>query len=275
MHKTAVAGKLTVTRYRVPALERGKILLDLVAQTHQPMTASELSRETGMAKSTVHGICQTLVDLELLVRRRDQTYQIGPHVMRWANAFSSKTDVNAEFSAIWDTETTLPGATITLSVMEGRDVVYIAARNSEVNTSLFKFGIGARLPAAFTATGKAFLSHMTNFEVTRLYADSFPEPRTRHSVSSIEALLAELDQIRKRGYSIDNQQIAEGMVCIGASVLDAMNKPLAGVAVSLPAEDLSPSQHERLVQDVTRISRSISRRMGADLDLRNQPKHGS
>lgn len=265
MRKTAEARKLTVTRCRVPALERGKILLDLVAQTRQPMTASELSRETGMAKSTVHGICQTLVDLELLVRRRDQTYQIGPHVMRWANAFSSKTDVSAEFSAIWDTETTLPGATITLSVMEGQDVVYIAARNSEVNTSLFKFGIGARLPAAFTATGKAFLSHMTNFEVTRLYADSFPAPRTPYSVASVEALLMELETIRSTGYSVDNEQVAEGMMCIGAAVLDASNRPLAGVAVSLPKEELPGPKREKLVDDVIRISRTISHRMGAEL----------
>jgi DNA-binding IclR family transcriptional regulator len=256
---------LTENRYKVPALERGKIILDLVAQTRQAMTASELSRKTGIAKSTLHGICQTLVDLELLVRRRDQTFQIGPHVMRWANAFSSKSDVTAEFSAIWDTETTLPGATITLSVMEGQDVVYIAARNSEVNTSLFRFGIGARLPAAFTATGKAFLSYMTNFEVMRLYAGSFPAPRTPHSVRSVEALLKELETIRHEGYSIDDQQVAEGMVCIGSAVLDASNRPLAGVAVSLPAEDLSMSKRENLVEDITRLSRSISHRMGAEL----------
>ena len=232
------------------------------------MTASDICRQTGIAKSTLHGLCQTLVDLELLVRRRDQTFQIGPHVMRWANAFSHNSDVTAEFSAIWDTETTLPGATITLSVMEGQDVVYVAARNSEMNTSLFRFGIGARLPAAFTATGKAFLSHMSNFEVTQLYSDSFPAPRTSYSVTSLEDLLDELAKVRANGYSIDNQQVAEGMVCIGAAVLDARNKPLAGVAVSLPAADLSPSQREKLVQDVKRISRSISHRMGADLNLR-------
>lgn len=248
-----------------PALERGARILDLVARSRSFPSLSEMSRELGIARSTVHALCQTLVQLDLLIRRGDQTYQLGPHVMRWSNAFIQQSDVATEFTTIWDRETELPGATITLSVFEGTEVIYIAARNSAVSHSLIEFRAGMRLPAAFTATGKAFLSHMTDFEVRKLFSQGLPEPRTPSSVREIDALIKELHWVRVCGYSCDDQQVAEGIICFGASVLDSRNRPIAGVAVSLPAESLSDAERDRVIADVQRIATQLSHRMGADL----------
>ncbi|MCY0148600.1 IclR family transcriptional regulator [Hoeflea sp. G2-23] len=250
----------------VPALERGTRILDLIARTKGYPSLSEIAREIGIAKSSAHTLCNTLVQLELLIRRPDQTFQLGPHVMRWSNAFTQQSDVAAEFAALWDQETEMPGATITLSVLEGTEVVYIAARNSAVSHSLIEFRAGMRLPAPFTATGKAFLSQMSDFEVRRLLSDGLPEPRTPHSVQTLDALLSELQTIRKHGYSCDDQQVAEGLVCYGASVLDSRNRPIAGIAVSLQAEQLSESEKNQIISNVQRMAARLSVRMGADLN---------
>jgi len=175
----------------VPALERGVRILDTVGRARSYPSLSDLARELGIAKSSVHTLCNTLVQLGLLIKRPDQTFRLGPHVMRWSNAFQQQSDLAAEFAAIWDQETQLPGATITLTVLEGNEVVYIAARNSDLSHPLFEFRAGMRLPAAFTATGKAFLSTMSDFEVRRLYPDGLPEPRTANSVRTLEELLRE------------------------------------------------------------------------------------
>ncbi len=248
-----------------PALERGARILDLVARSKSFPSLSDVSRELGIARSTVHALCQTLVQLDLLIRRGDQTFQLGPHVMRWSNAFMQQSDVATEFATIWDQETELPGATITLTVIDGTEVVYIAARNSAVSHSLIEFRAGMRLPAAFTATGKAFLSHMTDFEVRKLYSQGLPPARTAHSVRDIDRLLDELHRIRACGYSCDDQQVAEGIICFGASVLDSRNRPMAGVAVSLPADELSQEERDRVIGNVQRIAARLSHRMGANL----------
>ncbi|MBL4645995.1 MAG: IclR family transcriptional regulator [Rhizobiales bacterium] len=249
----------------VPALERGARILDLVAKSKDNLTISKISKELGIAKSSVHTLCNTLVQLELLLRRPDQSFHLGPHVMRWSNAFTQQSDVVKEFATIWDHEAELPGATITLSVLEDSEVVYIAARNSTASSSLIDFRIGMRIPAAFTATGKSFLSYLSDFEVKRLFSDGFPTSRTPHSVQDIDTLLAELDGVRQNGYSFDDEQVAEGVVCFGASVLNSQNRPIAGVAVSLPVEKLDAAQKTRAIEDVQRIAKKISHRMGADL----------
>lgn len=248
----------------VPALEKGARILDVVARTPQSLGVSEIARELGMPRSSAHGLCATLTHLSLLIKRPDQTYQLGPHLMRWANAFARKSDVAAEFAAIWDQGTQLPGATITLSVLEGSDVVYIAARNSDM-TPNFNFRIGMHLPAPFTATGKSFLSYLSDFEVRKLLDGQLPEPLTPYSVQDIDQLIEELRACRTRGYSIDNQQVSEGMVCYGASVLNSQNRPIAGVAVSLPKDEYSKDEEARIIRNVKEIANTISVRLGADI----------
>ena len=248
-----------------PALERGIRILDSVAKSKTFLTLSDLARELGIARSSAHALCSTLVQLDLLIRRGDQTFQLGPRVMRWSNAFAQQSDVATEFAALWDRETELPGATITLSVLEGDDVIYLAARNSTVSHALIEFRAGMRLPAAFTATGKAFLSYMSDFEVRRLYSEGLPPPRTPKSVRLVENLIEEIRNIRSLGYSCDDEQVAEGIICFGATVLNSLNRPIAAIAVSILAETLSDTARMRVIADVQRIAGQLSRRMGADI----------
>jgi DNA-binding IclR family transcriptional regulator len=253
------------SRRLVPALSRTIQIMDLISSSDERLTISEISRRVGIPKSTAYGICATLVEHEMLMRRDDQSFRIGPHVMRWSNAFSRSIDVMDEFIAIWDSDSDFPGATITLSVRDGADVVYLAVRNSEKYQGFFSFSVGARLPAAFTATGKAFLMHMRESDVRRLYADGLPEPLTPASVQSLDALMEELNQFKKLGYSIDNEQVSDGMRCYAKIVLDSQNMPVAGIAASIPADALTSEEERKIVTSLEAMAEKISRRMGADI----------
>jgi len=90
-------------------------------------------------------------------------------------------------------------------------------------------------------------------------------------VQSIEDLLKQLHDTRQRGYSIDNQEVAEGIICFGASVLDSRNMPIAGVAVSLMAEEASQRERDEIIANIRRIATRLSARMGADLDRARLP----
>lgn len=242
----------------VPALARGAHILDIIARHPSGMMAKEIADELNLAKSTVHGLCGTLVSLNLLVRRADQSYQMGPHVMRWANAFIARSDVANEFASIWDDGTDLPGATITLSVLENTDITYIAARNSDATEGRFEFRAGMRLPASITAAGKAMLSHMNEFDVRQLFSAVADD-------NTIDALISTLEDEKARGYSFDNEDVSEGLVCYGAPVLDSKNKPIAGIAVSLLKEDATPEKGKQIVDNLTDIAVKLSMRMGADV----------
>ncbi|SMF29210.1 transcriptional regulator, IclR family [Tistlia consotensis] len=259
------AGAFPMPERGVPALIRGSRVLDAVMLSERPPTVSDLARQLDLAKSTVHGLCSTLAGLGLLARRPGNAFVIGPHVMRWANAFLAQTDLTAEFSALWDDQAALTDETITLSVLDGPEVVYIACRNSASPLGI-TFRIGMRLPAAFTATGKAILSTMPDAQVRALFQDGWPEPLTRYSVGDVEALLGELADCRRRGYSIDNGQTREGMYCFGTPVRDSSNEVVAGVAVSLLAARVDGPTTALAADCVCTIAHQLSLRLGADVE---------
>lgn len=252
----------------VPSLSRAIQIMNLVSAPDQRLTVSEIARHLSLPKSSVHGLCNTLLSYDLLRKRDDQSFRLGPHIMRWSNAFTRTIDVTNEFLTLLDSESDIPGSTITLSVLNGRDVVYVAARNTDKHSTLFRFRIGDSLPAAFTATGKAFLMEMLDSEVRGIYADGFPPRMTPHSVTNVEELIAELQCLRRTGYSIDKEQVMEGMLCYGKTVLNGQNQSVAGVAISIPVETMTLNDEMRIVSTLQRFANVISRRMGSgDIEL--------
>jgi hypothetical protein len=128
----------------VPAVSRALTLLERLAQQREPMSLARLASELELPKSSVHGLCNTLLRFGYLHRQDDGAFRIGPGVMPLAEAFVAGTGITQEFNALWlDAE---PDETIILSVLNGPDVVYIAARNGRRPLGL-AFNVGMRLPA--------------------------------------------------------------------------------------------------------------------------------
>ncbi len=249
----------------VPALVKATQILDRVSRESRPMRAAELSRALGLSKSTVHVLCATLADLGLLARVGDTQFSIGPHVLSWSGAFQNQSDLTREFTRVWDELNLLPHETINLSILSGTDVMYIACRNGTSPLGV-SFRIGMRLPAPFTATGKAMLSTMRDPEVRTLFHRAWPQPMTRSSVRSVDDLLVELEETRRRGFSIDNGQSREGAYCFGAPVFEPSGPiAAAGVAVALLAIDVNPDSTATAGAAVRTVAARLSRRLGGKI----------
>ena len=247
-----------------PALRRAVQILDLVSELTTPPTFTEIVALLGLPKSSVHGLCATLVELGLLNRSEAGTYRLGSHTMSWANGFLHQTDLVAEFQQLLNERRELSQFTVTLTVLEGTQVIYLACANS--NAALgFTFRIGMRLPAPFTATGKAILSTFNDQEVSQRFSGQWPTPLTPHSVATRDELISELATTRLRGFSIDNGQIRDGMLCIGAPVYDFSGKVIAGLAVSMLALEATVDTIEQTGRKLTAISSCLSVRMGKSL----------
>ncbi len=143
----------------VPALRRAVLILDLIAKADRPLLAADIARLLDLPKSTAHGLLSVMLELDLLVRNPDGAFHMGPHPMRWADGFLSKMDILAVFKDYFAKDTALSRYTITLTVLDREEVVYIGCRHSDQPLG-YMFRIGMRLPAPFTATGKMLLSEL-------------------------------------------------------------------------------------------------------------------
>lgn len=245
----------------VPALRRAVRILDFVSAAGAPPTAADLARALGLPKSSAHGLLATMLELGLLARAGDGTFRLGAHPMHWANGFLAQFDLVGEFQRYFAEQAELSRHTITLSVLEGRDVIYLACRNS-ADPLGFTFRIGMRLPAPFTATGKILLSALPDAALRQRFGQHWPAALTPHSVAGLPAFLAEMRDTRARGFSIDEGQVREGMHCIGAAIRDFSGEPVAGIAVSLLEHEATPAAMQATGTQLAAVAAALSRRLG-------------
>jgi DNA-binding IclR family transcriptional regulator len=264
--RRAVAGTRAERRPSalVPAVSRALTLLERLAGAREPMTLARLASELALPKSSVHGLCSTLVSFGYLRRQPDGSFLIGPRVMGLAEAFVSGTDVAQEFNALWADSRAVPEETVVLSVLSGADALYVAVRNSARPLGL-AFTVGMRLPAYLSGSGKAMLSLLPPDEVRRLYAGGLHTRLTRKGPRDVEALLKELALTRRRGHSIDDEAVREGVCSFGAPVFDSTGAAVAGIAVCFNKALLGADRGARYRQLALEVARSLSERLGSDL----------
>jgi DNA-binding IclR family transcriptional regulator len=246
----------------VPAVARALALLDLLEKEREAMSLAKLASSLALPKSSVHGLCNTLVALGYLRRQDDGGFFIGPRVMGLANAFAAQTTPAQEFDRLWGSLAATPQETVILSVLDGADVVYVAVRNGMRPLGL-AFGVGMRLPAHRAATGRAMLAFHDEALIKRL----FPTPRLPafNNLPPMRRtdLLAELAATRERGYSIDDEDVRQGVYCMAAPVFGAAGEVVAGVGICLQKAALKPRFAAQQRDIVIDVARQLSQRLGA------------
>ena len=245
-------------------------LLDHLAQQREPMSLSRLASELALPKSSVHGLCNTLLSFGYLRRQPDGAFLIGPGVMSLAEAFISGTDVAQEFNALWADTGVAPQETVVLSVLSGTEALYVAVRNSARPLGL-AFNVGMRLPAHLTGSGKAMLAYCDVEETRRLFSEGPLTHLTRKGPREVETLLKELALVRKRGFSVDDETVQLGVYSIGAPVFNAAGDVVAGVAVCINKAMLGADGGERHRVAVLSVANTLSQRLGAIMIKTKQP----
>ena len=247
----------------VPAVARALTLLDRLARGREPMTLARLASDLALPKSSVHGLCTTLVSFGYLRRQADGTFLIGPRVMGLAEAFVAGTDVAQEFNALWGSGGLVAEETVVLSVLSGNEALYVAVRNGARPLGL-AFNVGMRLPAYLSGSGKAMLAQLPPEEVRLRFAGQLSTRLTTKGPRDLESLLRELALTRRRGWSVDDETVREGVASFGAPVFDASGRSVAGVAVCIHKAQLGGDRGARHREAALDVARRLTLRLGGE-----------
>lgn len=201
-----------------PAVTRAGAILDLLAENAGTAAGpSELARRLGLPKSSIANICNAMADVGL-VRRMGTGFALGRKLAELGGAYLASVDQVQEFYEACQLLPTGSEETVQLAVLDGLEMTYLA-RHDGRQTIRLSSQIGRRLPATVTATGKAALASLDEDELDRLLADVDTLPvLTARSIASVEALRADLAIVRRRGYAMDDEETAEGVVCFGVRI---------------------------------------------------------
>lgn len=201
-----------------PAVTRAGAILDLLAENAGTAAGpSELARRLGLPKSSIANICNALADAGL-VRRVGTGFALGRKLAELGGAYLASVDQVQEFYEACQLLATGSEETVQLAVLDGLEMTYLARHDGRQPVRLSS-QIGRRLPATVTATGKAALASLDDEELDRRLAEVGTLPvLTSHSIGTMEALRAELAAVRRHGYAVDDEETAEGVVCLGVRI---------------------------------------------------------
>ena len=241
------------------AVPKALRVLEAVAAGKRPMSIAEIAAALGMPQPTAHRIVGTLEKLGFVGREpgRRRVVEGGRLVTLGLNVLQAAAS-NGTCHAVLAALAKKSGESCNLGVMANGNVVYIDRVESHWPLGL-RFERGSQVPLHCTAIGKLMLArlpktaldaHLANGRLTRYTATTITEPRR---------LKAELDRIRRQGYSIDDQEFMSGVVCIAVPVKDPRGGVCAGLAISAAEARLTLAGIKRFLPDLRTAASKLAR----------------
>lgn len=224
-------------------------VVELIARQEGGAGFPEIRSELGIAKSSLHNVLRTL-ELRgwIALDPEERVYRIGVRCWEAGQAFArGGFDLATECLPFLQTARRDLDETIQLSVLDGRENVYIAKVEAEHPLRLVS-EVGSRLPAHATGLGKALFSGLADEQVLALLEGVDLEPFTEHTIVDRDELLRQLAEIRARGYAEDHGEYTPGVFCIAVPVRAHDGAVVAAISSSVPEVRVSPPVRERMIE---------------------------
>ncbi|MEO0543994.1 MAG: IclR family transcriptional regulator [Pseudomonadota bacterium] len=236
---------------------RGLKTLELIAGSPDRQTLTSISKHLGIAMSSAHSICSTLLEEGYLERVSDGTFNLTLKVLDLATSKIGQYSMVDHFHALCDENPMIRENGATLTILDGPDVYFIAARNSPQPLGV-TFQIGSRMPACCTASGRALLAGLKDEEVCRLYPDEEIPQLTKANPKYRTELLDILAEARRDGFSREIKGTRPHMFSYGARIVTPSGKAKAAVAIVMYEGDITPKVEAQAVSSIVQLAARLS-----------------
>ena len=215
---------------RVRSVAKAMELLEALLRRRAPMSLQELSAAAGYPKSTVHALLSTLRDYSMVTQTPDGSYWLGLRLFECGCAVSSSWDVSRIARPYLEQLAARTGGSAFLSVPEGDHALSFDQCAGGAGVQVVP-EVGSRLPLHATSQGKLLLAFLPAGEARARLARAGLPPYTPHTVTDPDALLAELQQIRERGWAVEDGEYRIGLRSVSAPVRDGLGAVRCAVGV--------------------------------------------
>ena len=242
----------------VGSLEKAFQVLEAFRDTHRTMTMAEIARAAKLDRSATQRLVHTMEQLGYVRRVAGAVYGLAPKVLTLSyNYLRSRELIERASPYLLDISRTL-GETSNLQELDGHEIVFLARFPGRhlVNVD---FAVGYRLPAVFTASGRAMLSKLDPALRRELIGRTPPAPVTPYTEVDPKRLQARIAEAAEKGYAIVMNQTLVGDISVAAAITDHHGHPIAAINVAVPTTRWTVEKaEEQLVPHVQLAATSIS-----------------
>ena len=202
----------------------------------QPLSVTEISDMLDLYKSNVSDILSTLAAMDYVEKDKESgKYFLGLEALRLGRAAGKRNTFQKIASKHIQEIAKKTGEICYLTIPQGFNVYYLDIADPAAEVPFFPVAVKNSVDSMnSTSSGKAMLAHMPEAFVNEYLATELPS-LTEYTIVEPEKMRKELQQIRLRGYAVDNMENLIGMICVGVPLLGDEGNVIGAINVSGPS----------------------------------------
>jgi len=247
----------------VKSAERLLRILELLARHARPVPTMTIVRECEIPKSSAHHLLNVMRARHFVTYYEvERAWGLGVAVFEIGSAYLRSGPLQRMGRHLLAELTQRTGETSHLAMLHGTEVLYVDKEQPVGTAPKLVTEVGVRLPAHLTAVGRAILAELPEAHVRALYAGQPLVRRTGRGPASVEALLRDLEEVRRLGAAVDAEMVTPGISCVAAPVFSHESVPVAAIGVTYVTAQRSEGDARLAAELVCEVSARLSSNLG-------------
>jgi IclR family pca regulon transcriptional regulator len=244
----------------VQSFARGLEVIRSFSARAPRQTLTEVAASTGLTRAGARRILLTLQTLGY-VQSDGKQFALTARILDLGFAYLSSMPIWNLAEPVMESLVEQVKESCSAAVLDGTDIVYVL-RVPTRKIMRIGLGVGSRLPAYCTSMGRMLLAGLDDADVQRRLAATDRAALTRHTLAEADAVLAKVQQARRQGWCLVNQELEEGLVSIAVPIRDRAGRTLAALNISGQANRTPPRQmQEQMLPALQDAAQRISARL--------------
>lgn len=249
-------------KYSVRVLEKAIRIFDIFTYGDDSFTLAEIRKKTGLPKTTIFRILKTFEGAGFFkYDGAHEKYSLGLRFLELGGLVYSSLSVRKVAAPYMDSLSSSLKATILLGVMKDDQLLYIDKREMDSIVRVTSH-IGLKRPPYFGMLGMTLLAYMDDKEKERLLKLYPPTKITAQTITDTRRIMKKLDEAKRKGYYMEQDEIIEGLLGIGVPIRDFSGNVVAALGATQPVFQIKEGTVENTIQQLLEASRSISKELG-------------
>jgi IclR family transcriptional regulator, pca regulon regulatory protein len=216
------------------SLARGIAVICAFSRERRNQTIAQISHKTGIPRSAVRRCLHTLAKLGY-VYSDARTFSLRPKILALGHAYLASTSLGAMAQGFLDRVSASVHESCSLAILDGDEILYVARSTKSMRIMSVDLDVGSRLPAYCTSMGRVLLAHLPEPAFEDYLSRVQLRPFTDRTLISRSRLREAVENIRRTGYALVNQELELGLRSIAVPVRDSSGEVVAAMNVSAQA----------------------------------------
>ncbi len=226
------------------------------------ISLKDLAQQASLPKPTAFRILDTLLSLGYADQdAATQQFRLGSKFLTFVKSSSAGADIIALAKPYMEKLGEAYGETINLARLTGDQIIYVRVLESD-HSFRISDNIGDRASVHSTAIGKAIAAFLPEPQLKEILNTTTFTSFTRKTIIDEASLRKHLVLVKLQGYSVDDEEGHDGVLCIGAPIFNKDNLPFAAMSISMPKVRAKKKVLDNMIRDLPKVAVQLSLDLG-------------